>query len=249
MRCPACGASELESAGARLRCPACRSELDSGDPRVRARSRPANLDGDPSEIDLSDEISADPSGSPAAGPFLASRVVPSAPGSIASPSIAQSARGVFAAPPSAASAPFAAPPPNDALAREAREKKWARALGDGGPPIGLDLLVLVLAGVDLLSMGVWWRSNVPLANAMLLPLLGSLLVAYFFWKGRNWARFLLLLGSLLELVVTVLAFVALRRHFNEVELVVIAFRLLLDGWIVWFCVRPDTVAYFERRRR
>lgn len=239
MRCPACGASGLEDVGHLLRCARCLNEFDRklrpygpmrSDPRplpppISEDSMPtmASAAGDPTEIDLSDEIPTDP--------------------------LAGAARGVFAAPPRQASSTFAAPPPTDALARDAKEKKWSRALGDGGPPVGLDLLVLVLAGLDLMSMGVWWRSNVPLANAMLLPLLGSLFVTYFFWKGRNWARFLLLLGSLVELVGLSLAFVALRRHLTGVELVVMGIRVVLDGWIVWFCVRPDTVAYFEKRRR
>lgn len=152
-------------------------------------------------------------------------------------------------PPPTSSSPFAPPPPKEALERDAKQKPWSRALGDGGPPAGLDLLVLVLIGVDVMSMGVWWRSNVPLANAMILPLMATIVVAYFFWKGANWARFLILLGSIAEIVLLVLGFAMLRRHLTGVELVLMAFRLFLDGWVVYFSIRPDTVAFFERRRR
>lgn len=155
----------------------------------------------------------------------------------------------FAPPPPVTGSPFAAPPPKDALDRQAQHKPWSRALGDGGPPVGLDLLVMVLIGVDIMSMGVWWRSNVPIANAMILPLMATIVVKYFFWKGNNWARFLIILGSLVEIVGLGLGFAMLRRHLTGVELVLMAFRLLLDGWVCYFSIRPDTVAFFERRRR
>lgn len=160
-------------------------------------------------------------------------------------------KGAFMPPPPTGGprSPFAAPPPQEALDREARHKPWSRAVGDGGPPAGLDLLVLVLSGLNLASMGVWWRSNAPLANVMILPLMASIVVTYFFWKGRNWARFLVLLGALGEGVLIALGFAMLRPHLTGVELGVLGLRLLLDGWIVYFSIRPDTVAFFEKRRR
>lgn len=235
-RCPLCGAATLDDLGHLIRCATCLAEMDrqlrpvapmrsspSAPPLLGDETMPTMVqhERDPTWIDLGDEIPTDP------------RQRPPAP--------------VFARPPEGPPQPFAPPPLEESLRREARKKPWSQAVGDGGPPPGLDLLVAGLVGLDLLSMALWWRNDAPVANAMLLPLLGSILVAYFFWQGRNWARFLLLLGSLAEIVVIGLAFAFVRRHLTGPELVAGAVRLALDLYICWFCVRPDSVAFFEKR--
>lgn len=158
-------------------------------------------------------------------------------------------RAVFAPPPAPVPrTPFAPAPPKEALARQARTAPWSRAVGDGGPPAGLDALVVALFGLNLGSLGVWWRADgPPVAHAMLLPLLGAMAVTYFFWKGRNWARFLLMLGAIAELCMGTLGFALLRSRMTGIELALVAVRMAADVWVVWFCVRPDTVAFFERR--
>lgn len=167
------------------------------------------------------------------------------PGALPAP--AEPTRGSFAAPPPRAAGPFAAPPPKDAFDRDAQKRPWSRAVGDGGPPPGLDLLVLILAGLDILSIALWARSNAPIAGFYMVPLGLSLLVVYFFWQGRNWARFLLMTGALLELTIGGLAMIAVRRYMTAPEMLVVGAKLLLDAYFLWFCVRPDTVSFFEKR--
>lgn len=228
-RCPSCGAARVEAAGpGTLRCLQCGTYLDAQLrplPPMHAPGAPHTLPEDAEQtwiqLDPSEEIPTDPR--------------------------AGGAPPLFAAPPPVAPAGFAAPPPKDAFERRAQDRPWSRAVGDGGPPPGLDLLVLVLAGLDILSIGLWSRSNAPLAGMYMVPLVASLLIVYFFWQGKNWARFLMMTGALIELVALGLAFAVVRRHMTLVEMGSIFVRLGLDAYFLWFCVRPDTVAFFERR--
>jgi hypothetical protein len=131
--------------------------------------------------------------------------------------------------------------------RTAGPKQWGGAVGDGGPPVGIDLLALILAALAILSMALWWRSAAPVAGCYLLPLLGSVLVVYFFWQGRNWARFLLLTGALVEIAGSIMLFALWRSYVTAPEMLVCVARLAMDVYLIAFCVRPDTVAYFEKK--
>lgn len=228
-RCPACGAARVEDAGpGMLRCAQCGTYLD----RQLRPLPPMHVPGAPHALPEEAEqtwIQLDPS-----------EEIPTDPRAGGAPPL-------FAAPPPSAPAGFAAPPPKDAFDRQAQERPWSRAVGDGGPPVGLDLLVLILAGLDILSIGLWSRSSAPLAGMYMVPLVASLLVVYFFWQGKNWARFLMMTGALIELVGLALAFAVVRRHLTIVEMGAVLVRLGFDAYFLWFCVRPDTVSFFERR--
>ena len=246
-KCPACGATRLEDVGHLIRCAQCSTEFDRylrpygpmrsapnpppilGDETMPTMVQSADLHrfggrDDSTHIDLSDEIPTDP------------RAQESAP------------RAQFAPPPPTGPAsPFAAPPSHEALSREAKGTGYTHSVGDGGPPPGLDLLVLILLGVDALSLLLWWRSDAPLASVLLLPLLASILITYFFWKGRNWARFLLITGSMIEIAGLALAFAMVRDHMTGPEMLGLAIRFGLDVYVCWFCARPDTSSFYEKR--
>jgi len=119
-------------------------------------------------------------------------------------------------------------------------------MGDGGQPPGLDVLVLGLGGAGIASAMLWWRSTAPVADAFWIPLLGSFPVLYFFWKGKNWARVLLWLGSIVELVGVVLAYAFVRSRMTRLDMVALGLRLVADLWVIAFSLRPDVAIYFEQ---
>ncbi|AKF10583.1 hypothetical protein [Sandaracinus amylolyticus] len=264
-RCPSCGAARLEEASNELvRCQVCGAMLDrhlrplppihgAGAPRssdVPPPMPPAPEVVDDAEqtwvrLDASEEIPTDPRAQQHFEGAMHPRMAE--PASHASMHGPPQARGSFAPPPPQVAGPFAAPPPKDAFERDAQKRPWLRAVGDGGPPQGIDLLVLILAGIDILSIGLWARSNAPIAGFYMIPLGVSLLIAYFFWAGKNWARFLLMTGALIELAIGGIAFATVRRHMTGPEMFSLAARVAFDVYFLWFCVRPDTVSYFERR--
>jgi hypothetical protein len=139
-------------------------------------------------------------------------------------------------------------PPSEAeVARQSQRGAFSHSVGDGGPPPGLDVLAATLLGLGLLSMALWWNSNAPLARVMLLPLLGSVFVVYFFWNGRKWAWVLLMASVMVELSIVLFGFASLRAHLTGPELFALALRVALDVYFLWFSSRPDTASFFERR--
>ncbi|UJR86013.1 hypothetical protein [Sandaracinus amylolyticus] len=255
-RCPACGAARLEEASAELvRCQVCGAMLDrhlrplppihgAGAPMPRAPEVVDEAEQTWVRLDASEEIPTDPRAQQHFEQPMHPRMAePASHASMHDPP----QRGSFAPPPPPVAGAFAAPPPKDAFDRDAQKRPWSRAVGDGGPPHGLDLLVLILAGLDILSIGLWARSNAPIAGCYMIPLGVSLLIVYFFWAGKNWARFLLMTGALMELVMGGIAFAVVRRHMTGPEMLSLGARVAFDVYFLWFCVRPDTVSYFERR--
>ena len=97
------------------------------------------------------------------------------------------------------------------------------------------------------TWALWWNSNAPLARVMLLPLLGSVFVVYFFWNGRKWAWVLLMASVMVELSIVLFGFASLRAHLTGPELFALALRVALDVYFLWFSSRPDTASFFERR--
>ncbi|MDQ3031234.1 MAG: hypothetical protein M3Y87_02370 [Myxococcota bacterium] len=238
IRCEQCGAlfDALLRALPPVRPAALGDEVPTSPRELRGDAEQTWIQLDPDDAVPPDDMATDP---------RAPAVAPAAPPSFAQPSVTQPS---FAQPPPAAPAsPFAPPPTQEALARATQSRKWTRAVGDGGPPPGLDTLVLILAGINILSIGLWARSSAPIGGCYLVPLTGSLVVVYFFWQGRNWARFLLMLGSLVEIVVVGLAFALVRRAMTGPELLSGAAKLALDVYFLYFCMRPDVAAFFEKR--
>lgn len=239
-QCPACHATRLvDAAPGVIRCGGCGTQFDVHlrplppmHPAALAEELPTN----PPELREEAEqtwIQLDPSED--------METDPRAPG-VPAP------RASFAAPPPAAPAsPFAPPPTQEALARASQKRTYSRAVGDGGPPPGIDTLVLVLAGIDVLSIGLWARSSAPMAGCYMLPLTLSLLVVYFFWQGKNWARFLLMLGAFAEVALIGLAFAVVRRAMTGPELLSGAVKLAVDVYFLYFCLRPDVAAFFDKR--
>lgn len=261
-RCPLCGATHLvELAPHAIRCGHCGATLDRALrplPPIQGGAGSTIVDELPTnprelreeaeqtwmELDPQEEAVTDPRAHPLAGAGPAG--LPTPPMRAAPPGL-DAQRPSFAAPPPAAAAPFAAPPPKEAFSRDAGKTPWSRTVGDGGPPPGLDLLVTILAGLDVLSIGLWWRSSAPVAGCYVIPLGLSLFVVYFFWQGKNWARFLLMTGALIEIAMGALAFATIRRMMTGPEMLAVIARLAFDAYFIWFCVRPDTTSFFEKR--
>ncbi len=172
-------------------------------------------------------------------------------------------RGSFAPPPPpSAPSPFAPPPPVDAYARtEGVFKAGERGLasksivGDGGPPSDLPLVVGALMIAHLMDAVLLYRMPGPMSGCWSIYGVFVIAALFAFWSGRNWARVLVLALSTLELVLIVLILgvamsVARARHLATMpEIVGALLTAAFDVWLIRFCVRPDTVAFFDVRAR
>jgi hypothetical protein len=246
-RCPACGAMRLEqSAPNVVRCGHCATLFDAylqPLPPMHGASIIEELPTNPPDfredaevtwmrLDPADEAETDP---------RAPHVPLGPPG----PAQVTPERASFAPPPPPG--PFAPPPTKEALERASQKRTYSRAVGDGGPPHGLDTLVMILAGMNILSLGLWARSTAAIGNVYMLPLTLSIIVVYFFWQGKNWARFVLMALAMVEIVIVGFAFAVVRRELTAPEMLSAAAKLALDVYLLYFCVRPDSVAFYERR--
>lgn len=245
-RCPACGAMRLEDAGnGVIRCGHCTTPFDRHLrplPPMHSAALAEELPTNPPELRDDAEqtwMQLDPHEDGETDPRAPHGAHPVGIG------LAHDARASFAAPPPAS--PFAPPPTQQDLERASQKRTYTRAVGDGGPPHGLDTLVMLLVGMDILSIGLWARSSAPIGGCYMVPLSFSLVVVYFFWQGKNWARFLLMLSAMVEIVIVGLAFALVRRALTAPELLSAVAKLALDVYFVYFCVRPDSVAFFEKR--
>lgn len=149
--------------------------------------------------------------------------------------------------------PFAPPPPKDAYARtEGIQGRGGVQEGwDGGRARGLDMMVAVMVVGWLLHIWYLMRLDGPMGGVFALWPMLRLMALWPFWVGKNWARVLTMGSCMLSAILSAFAVFA---HFTSSPfllgrdgLFVTILVGVLDVAMLLYLLRPDVVAFFERR--
>lgn len=151
------------------------------------------------------------------------------------------------------SGPFAPPPPKDAYARTegVRGRGEAKSGWDGGRPRSLDLITGVLVLGWLLDIWFLIRIDGPIGGCFALWPLLRLLFLWSFWMGKNWARVLMMSTCMFSVIASGFAVTMhyASAHFSlgRDGLFITVIVALLDGAMLLYLLRPEVVAFFEKR--
>jgi len=73
----------------------------------------------------------------------------------------------------------------------------------------------------------------------------SMLLTYFFWRGKNWARVLLLIGSVLSLF----NLTSLPQYADPLSKAYLLLDVAFSAYLIFWLSRPAVAAYFKNPSR
>lgn len=114
-----------------------------------------------------------------------------------------------------------------------------------GRPVGLRWATLMMCLLNLAAF--LYPRPARIGAGLFLAIVGvcasiSFVVLWYFWRGRNWARWLVLATSVLAIVN-----LRLLESFGPFERILIVVNAALGAWLLYWLNTREVRAYFSRR--